>query len=565
MRSVRLLRVLGIIFGFLLLAGVVRGPEGGTPAAWGAPDFLSPEERAWLQARPTPLRIAPDPHFPPLEFFDDGGNWRGIAPAYVALIEKALGVRFAIVRLESFQAVLDHARQRSIDIATTVIDTPERRQFFLFTSPYIRIPNVIVVRQDREGTLSIADLQSFPRVMYQGGYAIGDVLKEHGVTHATPITDPAAALRDLALGRVDAMVGNLATISHYARQLNLANLRVAGDCGFDDTLSFASRSDEPLLSSILEKALGTITFQERDAIRDEWIKLAPPRFYQQREFWLFLLGGVGVFAFVVALLAGWSWTLRRQVARRTAELQQKNDEMTRFLYTVSHDLKSPLVTIKTFLGYLRKDLQRQDAQALEQDLTFITEAANRMTLLLEELLELSRIGRHAAPFREVPLQEVLDGALALVAGALAERRVEVITPREPVILFGDPERLVELYQNLLDNAVKFMGNQPSPRIDLGWRADAGKIWLFVRDNGGGIDPVFREKIFDIFEKFHPEIEGVGMGLAIVKRIVETHGGAITVSSPGPGGGATFSFFLAGTRGGPSPESPSSATNLRRSS
>ncbi len=562
MRSVRLPHVLGILFGLLLLAGVIRGPDGRSPVAWGAPDFLSPEERAWLHARPTPLRIAPDPHFPPVEFFDEEGKWRGIAPAYVALIEKALGVRFAVLRIESFQAVLDHARQRSIDIATTVIDTPERRQFLRFTSPYIRIPNVIVVRQDREGELSIADLSALPRVVYQGGYAIGDVLKEHGVTHAVPITDPAAALRDLALGHIDAMVGNLATISHYARQLNLANLRVAGDCGFDDTLSFASRSDEPLLSSILEKALKTITPQERDAIRDEWIKLAPPSFYQQREFWLFLLGGVGVFALVVALLAGWSWTLRRQVALRTAELQQKNDEMTRFLYTVSHDLKSPLVTIKTFLGYLKKDLQRQDAQALEQDMTFITDAANRMTLLLEELLELSRIGRHATPFREVPLKEVLDDALALVAGPLAERHVEVVTPREPVILFGDPKRLGELFQNLIDNAVKFMGSQPHPRIDIGWHAEGGKIWLFVRDNGEGIDIAHRDKIFGIFEKLHPDTEGVGMGLAIVKRIVETHGGTITVSSPGPGEGATFSFFLAGTRVPPLPES---ATDPRRPS
>ncbi len=418
-----------------------------------------------------------------------------------------------------------------------------------------------MVRQDREGSLSLADLQRFPQVVYQGGYAIGDVLKKHGVSSAQPITDPAAALRDLALGRIDAMVGNLATISHYARQLNLSNLRVAGDCDFDDTLSFASRSDEPLLSSILEKALGGISLQERNAIRDEWIKLDTPRFYQQKEFWLTVLGGIGIFLLVVALLAAWNRTLQRQVAHRTAELQEKNDEMARFLYTVSHDLKSPLVTIKTFLGYLRRDLEREDSPALEQDLTFIADAAHRMTLLLEELLELSRVGRHTAPLREVPLQEVLDDALALVAGPLAEHHVTVTTPREPVILFGDPKRLVELYQNLLDNAVKFMGNQPSPRIDIGWKLDAGKIWLFVRDNGDGVDPVFLPKIFGIFEKQHAHTEGVGMGLAIVKRIVDVHGGTISAISAGPGQGATFLFFLAGTRWGtPSPTPATEATS-----
>lgn len=543
-RTTRSALCTGCFLGLLLWAG---GALSLGNAAWGNLEFLSSEERVWLQEKGASLRIAPDPHFPPLEFFDDQGTWRGIAPSYVALLEKILGLRFTVVRLESFQAVLDHARGRSIDIATTVVKTPERTSYLRFTSPYIRIPNVIVVRQEREEALTIPDLQRLSRVVYQRGYAIGDVLKDHGVTHARPITDPTGALRDLAMGRLDAMVGNLATISYYARQLNLSNLRVAGDCDFDDTLSFASRSDEPLLSSILEKALGTISPQEREAIRDQWIKLDPPRFYQQKEFWRIVLGSAGFFVLVVGLLAGWNRTLRRQVARRTAELQQKNDEMTRFLYTVSHDLKSPLVTIKTFLGYLRRDLQRQNTEALEQDMGFIADAAQRMTLLLDELLELSRIGRHATPPREVLLQDVVDTALALVAGPLAERHVTVVTPPDPVILFGDVKRLVDLYQNLIENAVKFMGDQPEPLIEIGWRHDADTIQLFVRDNGEGIDPVFRPKLFDIFEKLRSDTEGVGMGLAIVKRIVEVHGGTITADSEGPGRGTTFSFVLAGTR------------------
>jgi len=114
---------------------------------------------------------------------------------------------------------------------------------------------------------------------------------------------------------------------------------------------------------------------------------------------------------------------------------------------------------------------------------------------------------------------------------------------EPVTLNGDRPRLVEVFQNLLDNAVKFMGDQPSPRIDVGVERDDGRIVIFVRDNGGGIDPRHKSKLFGLFEKLDPATEGSGIGLALVKRIVEVHGGSIWVESEGRGKGAAFKFTL----------------------
>ncbi len=231
------------------------------------------------------------------------------------------------------------------------------------------------------------------------------------------------------------------------------------------------------------------------------------------------------------------------ILRREQELKEKNDELIRFTYTVSHDLKSPLVTIKTFLGYLEKDLTAGDGSALNKDLSYIRSAADKMSRLLDELLELSRVGRKMNPTEDLTLQELVQEAMDLVAGRIAARGVAVEVTSEPVTLNGDRPRLVEVFQNLLDNAVKFMGDQPSPRIDVGVERDDGRIVIFVRDNGGGIDPRHKSKLFGLFEKLDPATEGSGIGLALVKRIVEVHGGSIWVESEGRGKGAAFKFTL----------------------
>lgn len=228
-------------------------------------------------------------------------------------------------------------------------------------------------------------------------------------------------------------------------------------------------------------------------------------------------------------------------------LRQRNEELTRFVYTVSHDLKSPLVTIRTFVGFLEKDMQGQDAARISADLGYIRRAAEKMAQLLEELLELSRVGRKSNPPEEIPLQALVRDALDMVAGALAERRVQVLVCDTPVMLHGDRPRLLEVFQNLLDNAIKFMGNQADPRVSIGVEGAGNNHVLFVRDNGIGIDPRHHAKLFGLFEKLDPGTPGTGIGLALVKRIVEVHGGRIWAESAGLGLGTTFKFTLDRTK------------------
>ena len=240
------------------------------------------------------------------------------------------------------------------------------------------------------------------------------------------------------------------------------------------------------------------------------------------------------------------WSFRDITEQRKAreELLRRNAELQRFTNTVSHDLKSPLVTIKTFLGFLEKDLA--DPEALAKDIGYIHGAADKMERLLDELLSLARVGHRQNSHVAVPLQEVVNEASLLVAGQIAKRGVLLEITNEPIILHGDRSRLVEVFQNLLDNAVKFMGDQPEPRIEIGTERARDEVVLFVRDNGNGIDPRHQSKLFGLFEKLDPHTPGSGIGLAMVRRIIEAHGGRIEAQSAGLGRGATFRFTLAKT-------------------
>jgi len=225
------------------------------------------------------------------------------------------------------------------------------------------------------------------------------------------------------------------------------------------------------------------------------------------------------------------------------ELELKNAELERFTYTVSHDLKSPLITIKGFLGLLQEDLQRGDKERLARDVQRINHATDRMHELLGDLLELSRVGRLINKQEDVPFNELVSEVIELLHGQITQDNISVVVEGDLPIVHVDRRRIIEVLQNLVENATKFMGSQPAPRIEIGQRGVSDSMPVFyVRDNGMGIESEFSDTIFGLFNKLNSQTEGTGIGLALVKRIVEFHGGKIWVESE-LGKGATFLFTL----------------------
>jgi PAS domain S-box-containing protein len=229
--------------------------------------------------------------------------------------------------------------------------------------------------------------------------------------------------------------------------------------------------------------------------------------------------------------------------RLLEELATKNAELERFVYTVSHDLKSPLVTILGFLGLLEKDFQTGNMAALHRDMDRIYRAAKKMQDLLQDLLDLSRIGRLMNEPELIPFEILVKDALDLTHGRLLERSVQVQVDPDLPSVYGDAKRFLELLQNLIDNAAKYMGDQPQPQIRIGKvGSEKRNTIFFVRDNGIGIALEYHERIFGLFNKLDPNVDGTGVGLALCKRIVEVHGGRIWLESE-PGCGSTFFFTL----------------------
>jgi signal transduction histidine kinase len=244
----------------------------------------------------------------------------------------------------------------------------------------------------------------------------------------------------------------------------------------------------------------------------------------------------------------------RERKKLMQEMETKNAELERFTYTVSHDLRSPLVTIKGFLGLLEKDLQEGHVERAASDFKRIGSAADKMDTLLSDLLELSRIGRIHHPSEKIDLNTLVQDALNTVETRITEANVKVtILPGLPAVQ-ADAVRLREVFENLFDNAVKYMGEQPNPEIRIGMREEEEPI-IFVADNGMGIDPKYQEHVFDLFNKLNPASEGTGVGLAIVRRIIETMGGKIWIESEGLGKGTVFCFTVPASSSNESKNAP----------
>ncbi len=236
-------------------------------------------------------------------------------------------------------------------------------------------------------------------------------------------------------------------------------------------------------------------------------------------------------------------TIRQKQQLLATELEARNAELERFVYTVSHDLRTPLISIKGLIGLLQKDIGLGDVDRIKADMEKINNAADTMGELLSGLLELSRIGRIINPPEQGSLKELAERAAEHLHDKLNRRGVALEIADDMPRYWGDTLRLLEVFQNLIENAIKFMGDEPSPRIEISAQSLGDAIECTVRDNGIGIEPAYHERIFNLFERLYPRVEGTGIGMTLVKRIVEAHEGEIRIESDGANQGCSVIFTL----------------------
>lgn len=259
----------------------------------------------------------------------------------------------------------------------------------------------------------------------------------------------------------------------------------------------------------------------------------------------FLLGSPGEQPNAICCIAADISDLRHALTslqQLTTELTAKNDELERFGYSVAHDLKAPLVTIGSYTALLREDVAEGCMDRVTEDLGHIHDAVGRMHQLIDDLLELSRSGRTVGESSAVDLNKVVADTLILLDGDIRQTGAEIVTSGDLPVINGDAARLQQVLQNLLQNAIKYREPGHPPRIEISWVMQTdGVVQVAIRDNGRGIAPVDQTRIFDLFERAGSDVEGVGAGLTLARRIMNKHGGDILIESAGPGNGSTFAL------------------------
>ena len=247
--------------------------------------------------------------------------------------------------------------------------------------------------------------------------------------------------------------------------------------------------------------------------------------------------------------------LEKKVKERTIEIKNKNKklnqlikdlefrnaEMERYTYAVSHDLKSPLITISGVMGLIERDLNIRGNELVKNRFNQVSSSVASMGEKLDELIEFTRIGSIVRKPEKVFLSEVIDLAILEMKKLIRDRKAVIHVDAKTFTVFTDPLRLREVFQNLIENAIIFCKKEP--HIKIAAERNGYDVKLSVQDNGNGIDRRFLPKIFNMFERLDHTVEGSGMGLSLCKRIVETQGGKIWAESDGPDHGSTFFITL----------------------
>jgi PAS domain S-box-containing protein len=253
-------------------------------------------------------------------------------------------------------------------------------------------------------------------------------------------------------------------------------------------------------------------------------------------------GGVVVGLSAIARDVREQLRMTQALEQQTAELKRSNDELAQFAYVASHDLQEPLRMVASYTELLSSRYHGQLDDRANKYITYIADGASRMQRLIRELLEYARVGTHARPMAPVDLNRVAEGVLRVLKRLAQAADAKILVSPLPTVL-GDDVQLGQVLQNLIGNAIKFRGDRP-PRVRVYADRD-GHLWrITVEDNGIGIDMKFHDRVFEIFRRLHDRdaYEGTGVGLAVVKRIVERHGGRVWFESV-PGNGTSFHFTI----------------------
>ncbi len=540
------------------------------PQQDGSEVILSEAERRWLADHPV-IRVAGDRAWPPIEFVGEQGAFEGIAVDYLRRIEELVGLHFEFDLESDWAEVVAKLRARQLDVFSAAAETPERREFAIFTEPYLNLQAMIFTRDDEAYVDGLNGLVG-RRVAGVKGYAVTEFLRRVAQeVEIVEVADVSSALKAVVSGEVDAYVGSLLVTGYYLRREGISNVMAAGEIPFQISVSIAARSDWPELRSILDKALQAISAQEREAINRRWMGLRISQPPDYALMWRWAMAGI----LILLLFLGWNWYLQRKTADQRIALKRQNEALaaeveerrraeeearaatelkSRMLANISHELRTPLNAIVGFSELLNGAGSVKVSEQRKADYArHINSAGKHLLELVNDALDLTAAEAGSMPLDEdcVSLNDFLEEVLPLVKGRAEDAGVEIRSarPSEVCTVKVDVRRLRQVVLNLLENAIKF--TPAGGHVDISYALKSnGSVAITVADNGLGMTAKQLATAFKAFDRgsdpFVRSSEGVGLGLALCDELISAHGGRIELQSK-PAEGTTATIILPSDR------------------
>ena len=349
-----------------------------SPPTLSAELVLTAEEKQWLTDHPI-IRLSPDPAFAPIEEVTENGKYVGMAADYLELIEKKTNFKFTVVTYPSWKQVVVETKARNVDVLAAVTKSPPRLEYLNFTTPHIRLPGMIIVSDRTSGTVSINDLKSI-RVASPAGYVWFDLIGyDHPEIKLLEANTLRQGLRDLSFGLLDAVVADPATVTQIIKEEGLANLRIGGETGYFFDLAFAARKDWPVLHSILEKSVQSITEQEHRSIFDRWIQFNAG-VGVSRNLIAGLVVGLALFILLAIVFIFVNRLLRIRVAKQTQELNKANERLSNMNVELEERVKTRTMDLEKAMLKLKKSqakmVQSEKMAALGQMIAGVAHEIN---------------------------------------------------------------------------------------------------------------------------------------------------------------------------------------------
>lgn len=529
------------------------------------PFTLDREEKAWLVEHPV-IRVAADRDWPPVEFIGGQGHFVGVAPDYLRRISALLGVRFEFDTKSNWTQAVDKLRRRELDMFSAAAATTERQEFARFTAPYLTLPAVIFKKRPVAYGITLRDLNG-KRVAVVKGYAIAEFLRgaDWGI-ELVEVSDVRAGIDLLQSETVDAYVGSTLVTGHHIRQAGFTNLVVSGQTPYSIGVALASRSDWPIFTKLLRRAVDHFSESHRAGIIGTWVGL---EYTEPPDYELMLQISLGIAVLLLALSI-WIWTLRRKSVRQTQALASQNQALiheveertlaefvaqnanrtkSELLANLSHEFRTPLNAVIGYAEMLKMGIGGSSTTAKGAEyLEAIRSAGSHLLQLVNDTLDLSAIEADGIKLDES--EETLDTIFAdvwvLTAPISDAANIGLVWPPETdQKIMVDRRRIVQILTNLVDNAIKFSATGQKIVISFTKNSERGMI-IAVRDSGPGISKSQIAAVFAPFNRgnnpYLRATEGAGLGLSLSENLARMHNGALLLTSE-PGEGTTASLIL----------------------